>query len=117
MRCLVLAPLLALAACIVVDAPPDRPAPPQPAPSAPPPQQPAIDERAAIARGFDYARDRGLKVDRVKRVHLDTAGRWHLDLRGPGGDRAQMLIDSGDGRLLKGHFRENGDADERDDLD
>jgi len=115
MRFLALLPVLALAGCIVVDAPPERPATPPPAPSAPPP--PAIDERAAVARGFDYARDRGLQVDRVKGVHLDTAGRWHVDLRGPGGDRAQMIIDSGDGRLLKGHFREKGDADERDDLD
>jgi hypothetical protein len=121
MRLLALAPPLALlSACVVVDTPPPPPPVVQPAPPQPPPARAvAVDERTAVARAFDYARDRGLQVDRVNHVHLDEQGRWHVDLRGPGGDIAKMLLDGEDGRLLKGRFREKGaggdGADERDD--
>jgi hypothetical protein len=113
MRTLALAPLAALlSACIVVDPGPQQqpPPPPMAAPSPPPPARRAtIDERHAVALAFGYAHDRGLDVDRVNGAHLDEAGRWHVDLRGPGGDIAKMLLDGEDGRLLKGRFREKGD--------
>lgn len=107
--------LLALVAggCIVVE----RPAPaattvyrpatagaPVPAGSPAPASQ--LTREDAIQRAFDYARDRGLEVDRVHEAQLDGRGRWRVDVRGPG-DRARMLLDARDGRLLKGRFRES----------
>jgi hypothetical protein len=120
MRHALAAALALCSACIVVE----RPAPvrtyaqgaaPPAAPAAPlPPARPAggLDEREAVAKAFEYARDRGLEVDRVTHAHLDDRGRWHVELRGAG-DRAKMLIDVRDGRLLKGRFREtDGDVEE-----
>jgi hypothetical protein len=73
----------------------------------PPAASPApgfISEDAAVDLAFQIARQRGLQVDRVRRVHLDGAGRWHVDVRGRG-DRALLLLDARDGRLLRGKFR------------
>jgi hypothetical protein len=120
MRLALLAALsLTASACIVVEhpaAPPPRayavppaaPAPPSApaAPASPAQARPGIGERDAVARAFDYARDRGLEVDRVQEARLDPKGRWLVELRGKGGDRARMIIDAQDGRLLRGRFRE-----------
>lgn len=104
--------VLVLSACVVVE----RPVPPravyspaavaQPAPAAAPAPRPAIGRDEAVRRAFDFARDRGLEVDRVHEAALDGRGRWRIELRGQG-DRARMLIDARDGRLLKGRFRES----------
>jgi hypothetical protein len=102
----------ALAACVVVETPPPPPPVASAAQAAPPAPRPApagLSEREAVAKAFDYARDRDLRVDRVVEARLDANGRWLVELRGQG-DRARMLIDARDGRLLKGQFRET-DAD------
>ncbi len=111
MRALPLAAVaMALAGCIVVPArryqpvaapPPAAPPPPAPAP-APPPS--AISQHQAVEIAFRVAHERGLAVDRVKHVHLDGRGRWHVELRGHH-DRARVLLDARDGRLLRGSFK------------
>ncbi|HEY6097907.1 MAG TPA: hypothetical protein VIW03_00660 [Anaeromyxobacter sp.] len=112
MRALPLALLLGLAGCIVV---PARryapPPPPPPPPAAPAPVPVLISEQQAIDLAFRIARDRGLGVDRVRHAHLDGRGRWHVELRGHG-DRARVLLDARDGRLLRGAFKAE-DRDER----
>jgi len=62
-----------------------------------------LSEQEAADVGFRLCHDRALRVDRVDRARLDTAGRWHLRLAGFT-DRAQLLLDGRDGRLLKGRF-------------
>lgn len=103
------APLLALvlAGCIVVPArhvPPGQP-PPPPAP-APAPAPRFLSEAQAIDLAFRYAHERGLRVDRVKKAHLDSAGRWHVDLRGRR-DKAKILLDGRDGRLLRANLKDD----------
>lgn len=61
----------------------------------------SAEEAADVA--FRLCQDRALRVDRVERARLDAAGRWHLRLGGFT-DRAQLLLDGRDGRLLKGRF-------------
>lgn len=107
------APLLAfaLAGCIVVPArhyPPGRPPPPGPPPSAAPapPAPRLLSQAEAIDLAFRHARERGLRVDRVKKAHLDSAGRWHVDLRG-NGDKARVLLDARDGRLLRANLKDD----------
>ena len=118
MRALSLAVLLAgLSACVVVPARPYAPRPPPPPPPAAPPPAPApafISEGQAVDLAFRIARDRGLRVDRVKHVHLDGRGRWHVELRGHG-DRARVLLDARDGRLLRGKFKGDDDDERWDD--
>lgn len=112
MRTAALALLALSSACVVVERPvPSRAvyspaAVAQPAPAAAPAPRPAIGRDEAVRRAFDFARDRGLEVDRVHEATLDGRGRWRIELRGQG-DRARMLIDARDGRLLKGRFRES----------
>ncbi len=86
-----------------------------PAPAEPPPE-PAprayIGERQAIDIAFQICRDRGLAVSTVRRAQLDGAGRWHVELRGR--DRARLLLDARDGRIMKGQFKQRatrGDED------
>jgi hypothetical protein len=69
-----------------------------------------LSEREAIRAARDVCRDRGLDVDEVHHAELDRAGRWRVELRGPSGDRAKLLLDAQSGRLLRGRFRD-GDAD------
>jgi hypothetical protein len=117
MRALALTSLLLLGACVVHDPAPRPPSPAPPPPrSGPPPPSPApvISRDEAIEAAFRHVRQRGLAVDRVERAHLDGAGRWHVDVRGRA-DRARVLLDGRDGRLLRGRFRTNapegGDED------
>jgi peptidase YpeB-like protein len=111
MRALPLAALLAaLSACIVVPArrppPPPPPPPAAPAPAPVPAYAPAyISEQQAVDIAFRLARERGLGVDQVKHVHLDGRGRWHVELRGHH-DRARVLLDARDGRVLRAAFRD-----------
>lgn len=103
MRAFAAACLLVVAGCYAhAPAPPPEAAPP--APPAAPAQGISSDEAIRIA--FAVARERGLDVSEVRRVHLDRAGRWHVEVRGEG-DRARMLLDARDGRLLKGRFRDD----------
>ncbi|BDG03363.1 hypothetical protein [Anaeromyxobacter oryzae] len=109
MRAPALAGLLLLGGCVTYVRPYPAPVPPPaPAESPAPPPRPAprayIAERQAIDIAFEICRDRGLSVETVHRAHLDGAGRWHLDLRGR--DRATLLLDARDGRLMKGQFRQ-----------
>jgi hypothetical protein len=115
MRALPLAVLLAgLSACIVVPArryPPPPPPPPPPAAAPAPAPAPAyapayLTEQQAVDTAFRIARERGLRVEHVKHVHLDGRGRWHVELRGHG-DRARVLLDARDGRLLRAAFRDD----------
>ncbi len=104
-----LAALIVLGGCVVYGRPPYRPPPPAaPAPS-------FIPQEQAIEIAFRVAHERGLHVDRVHHARLDAAGRWHVDLRGHG-DRALVLLDARDGRLLKGRFKARG-GDHDDDHD
>jgi hypothetical protein len=93
--------LLLLGGCVVYEPPLYRPPPP----AAPAPQ--LIPQEQAIDIAFRVARERGLDVDRVHHARLDAAGRWHVDVRGHG-DRALVLLDARDGRLLKGRFKARG---------
>ncbi len=130
MRALALLSVMSLAGCMVYtetaqDYPPAHRPPPTPAPTQPPPSQapppppppearpspaPApqsdrlLTEQEAVDAAFRHARERGLVVDRVRRAQLDREGRWQVELRGPY-DRARLLLDGHDGRLLKGKFR------------
>jgi hypothetical protein len=102
MRALVPACLVVLAGCYAHAPAPEPPAvPAQPAPAAP-----VLSRAEAIDVAFAVARERGLEVTRVRYAHLDAAGRWHVELRGRG-DRARVLLDARDGRLLRGRFREH----------
>ncbi|HET6440173.1 MAG TPA: hypothetical protein VFG59_19070 [Anaeromyxobacter sp.] len=95
----VLGVLLLLSGCIVYER--------QPYPPGPPPAPPArriITEQQAVDTAFRLCQDRDLHVDKVENAHLDSAGRWHVMLVGSV-DRAQMLLDGRDGRLLRGRFR------------
>jgi len=88
-----------LTACIVVPRQPYRPPPPAPAPA---PR--LLSQEQAIEIAFRHARDQGLRVDSVTKAHLDSAGRWHVDLRGRG-DKAKVILDARDGRLVRGTFK------------
>lgn len=142
MRALALLSLMSLAGCMVYtetaeDYPPAHRPPPTPAPTQPPPSQPPppppppearpspapapaqgdrlLTEEQAVDAAFRQARERGLVVDRVRRAQLDREGRWQVELRGPY-DRARLLLDGRDGRLLKGKFRaRDGHPPRRDD--
>ena len=58
---------------------------------------------------FRLCQDRAVRVERVERARLDSAGRWHLTLAGLS-DRAQVLLDGRDGKLLKGRFHRDESA-------
>jgi hypothetical protein len=105
MRALVLPGLLLLAGCVVYEQPITRPLPPPEPPPAP--ARRIITQRQAVDIAFGLCADRGLAVNRVHHAHLDSSGRWHVELRGAG-DRARMLLDGRDGRLIKGRFRDRG---------
>ncbi len=109
MRSLALAGLLVLGGCVVYEPPLYRP--PPPAASVPT----LISQEQAVEIAFRVARDRGLQVDSVHHARLDSAGRWHVDVRGHG-DRALVLLDARDGRLLKGRFKshDGGGPDDED---
>jgi hypothetical protein len=81
-----------------------QPLPPPRARSQPQAARAFISERQAVDVAFQICRDRSLAVSTVKHAHLDGAGRWHVDLRGR--DRAKLLLDARDGRLLKGQFKQ-----------
>ena len=62
-----------------------------------------LSEDEAVDVGFRLCQDRALRVERVEHARLDGQGRWHLTLAGLS-DRAQMVLDGRDGKLLKGRF-------------
>ncbi len=109
MKAVALAILFALGGCVVYSRPAYRPPPPGPAPA----PSVGLSQDQAIDIAFRIARDRGLDVNRVHHANLDQAGRWHVDVRGHG-DRALLLLDARDGRLLKGRFRARGGGDRGD---
>jgi hypothetical protein len=74
------------------------------------PRARVLSEREAIRAAADICRDRGLDVDQVHQAELDPAGRWRVELRGPTGDRAKLMLDAQSGRLLRGRFRDGGGA-------
>ncbi len=96
------ASLLLLAGCVVYERYPYSPGP---APYGP--VRRIITQEQAIEQAFRYSQDRDLRVDRVQSATLDSAGRWHVTLLGYV-DRAQMLLDGRDGKLLKGRFSRGG---------
>jgi hypothetical protein len=78
---------------------PPNPVPPPPAQSAGPPR--AVEERQAVKTASDYARAKGLSVERYK-ANLDQYGNWRVDLRSDhGNDRAKVLVDGRTGRVLR----------------
>ncbi len=96
---------LLLTGCVVYE----RRAYPEPAPMATAPARRIITQEEAIEQAFRLCQDRELRVDRVERATLDSTGRWHVTLAGYA-DRAQMLLDGRDGKLLKGRFRRSEGA-------
>lgn len=105
MRTVTLLALL-LAGCVVAE-----PRPPPPPPAAPPPPPAAsarptlISEGQAVRIATNFARSRGLDVQRYK-ARLDSRSRWTVDLKAQKGvDRAKVLIDARDGRVLKAKLR------------
>ncbi len=117
MRALALTALLSLAGCYAhydsaeayAPPPPETGPAPAPGPIPEPGPPPAATERLATEQqavevAFRIARDRGLVVDRVKSARRDGSGRWQVELHGAF-DRARLVIDARDGRLLKGKFR------------
>jgi hypothetical protein len=92
---------LLLAGCIVYGR---HPYPAQPGPEQSGPARRIISQEEAVEQAFRLCQDRELRVDRVERANLDSTGRWHVTLAGYL-DRAQMLLDGRDGRLLRGRFR------------
>ncbi len=92
--------LLLLSGCVVYERRPYQ-QPPGPAPAQP--ARRILSEEEAVDVGFRLCADRGLRVDRVEQARLDSSGRWHVALAGFG-DRAQMMLDGRDGKLLKGRF-------------
>jgi len=117
MRALPLAAVVvALAGCIVVPAQRHRPPPPPPPAAAPPPAPAprAISQQQAIDIAFRLAGERRLQVTQVKHVHLDGSGRWHVELRGHR-DRARVLLDARDGRVLRAKFKDDRGRDEGED--
>jgi len=83
----------------------------QAAPPAPPPSQPRmIAEPEAVAAATSYARSQGFAVSRVKHVHLDGAGRWHVDLVGEKPqEKAKLLVDGWTGQVLKANLKDEED--------
>jgi hypothetical protein len=109
MRMVPLFALLLAAAC--VSSPPPRPPPPPPArdpapPAAPPAARPSIiPEAEAVRIAASFARSRGLSVQRYKAKLLGNE-QWQVDLRAQRGvDRAKVLIDARDGRVLRAKLR------------
>jgi hypothetical protein len=95
MRLAPLALVLALTGCVVV---PARPPPPPPRPAGP------ISEQQAVDVAADYARARGLLIQRTTRAVLDGRTRWHIDLTGPD-SHANVLVDGLTGAVLKARLR------------
>ena len=87
---------LLLTGCIVYGR---HPYPAQPGPEPSGPARRIISQEEAVEQAFRLCQDRELRVDRVERANLDSTGRWHVTLAGYL-DRAQMLLDGRDGRLL-----------------
>lgn len=85
-----------------------RPAPPAPSPAPPAPAGARmVAEPEAVAAAMDYARKNGFAVSRVKHVHLDGAGRWHVELLGEGSrDKAKILVDGWTGQILKANLKD-----------
>lgn len=101
MRPFVLGAALALlAGCVTYEG--HAYAPPLAATVAPQPSR-LLSEQEAADVAFRLCQDRALRVDRLKRARLDSAGRWHLTLAGFT-DRAQVMLDGRDGKLLRGRF-------------
>jgi len=61
-----------------------------------------IVESEAVAAATAYARGKGFAVGRVKHVHLDGAGRWHVDIASErSSEIAKLLVDGWTGQVLK----------------
>lgn len=117
MRSLLVALALAATGCVVVPpgvyvrgAPPPRTAPPQPAAR-------LLSEEEAIDVAGRYAASRGIQVDRVKHAHLDGDGRWHVELRGRGHEKAKVIVDARTGQVLKADVKAGHGKHGRDDED
>ena len=79
-----------------------------PAHGAPPPAGRAerlLSEREAVDVAGRYAASQGLQVDQVKHANLDGEGRWHVDLRGRGHEKAKVLVDARTGAVLKADLK------------
>jgi hypothetical protein len=98
--------LVLLAGCVVYER---RPYAPEPAQAPGPPVQRLLAEEQAVDAAFRLCRDRDLQVHRVESATLDAAGRWHVSLAGYA-DRAWMLLDGRDGKLLRGRFHRGESA-------
>lgn len=63
----------------------------------------------AVAISAQFARSRGLLIDRTLDARLDSYERWHVDLAGNGGhDTANVLVDGYSGRVVWARLRNAG---------
>jgi len=86
---------------------PPPPSPPPPVASGAPKM---LVESEAVASATTYARSRGFVVGRVRHVHLDGAGRWHVDLVGENPqEKARLLVDGWTGQVLKASMGQEDD--------
>jgi len=69
-----------------------------------------IVESEAVASATAYARAQGFAVGRVSHVHLDGAGRWHVDIVGEKPqEKAKFLVDGWTGQVLKASMKDEGE--------
>ncbi|MFL5431713.1 MAG: hypothetical protein ACJ79M_19015 [Myxococcales bacterium] len=72
----------------------------------PPPPPRLMSAREAVAESAQFARSRGLVIDRTLAARLDRRARWHVDLAGAGGrDHALVVLDGYTGRVLRARLR------------
>jgi hypothetical protein len=71
----------------------------------PPPAGSVVSEQQAVDLAADYARSRGLQVDRTTRASIDGKLRWHVELAGPT-SHAQVVVDGTSGRILHAKLRQ-----------
>jgi hypothetical protein len=65
-----------------------------------------ISESQAVAAATSHARAQGFAVARVTHVHLDGAGRWHVEIAGERGqEQGKVLVDGWTGQILKSSLR------------
>jgi len=70
----------------------------------PPRAAPPLTEQQAVDVAADYARSRGLEVERTTLARLDGSSHWLVELSGPV-DQAEVLVDAVTGRVVQATLR------------
>jgi hypothetical protein len=77
-------------------------------PPPPQPSRPLLGEREALKIAADFARARGLSVQRYQ-ARLDPQDHWRIEMRGREGDRARVLVDARTGKVLRAKLHDQGE--------